>query len=226
MPSPVIPSQFCDAVPAANSDLCVKLSKFFNVPQNLCDLFGWMLNADGSLSDAFKAEIAASILPTGSFVYSASLNMGASFLQCTGVAVSRTTYAALFQAIGTRYGAGDGSTTFNLPNVQGRSLIGAGAGSGLTFRDINTVSVGEENHELIEAENGPHRHLIADPMAGSTALTSADQTLDNDVSGFPGYTLEGKTGEEATVGRTNISGSGQGHNTVHPCVIAYCFIRI
>jgi microcystin-dependent protein len=185
-----------------------------------------MLNADGSLSDAFKSEIAAGVFPTGSFVYSATLNMGSAFLQCTGVAVSRTTYAALFTAIGTRYGAGDGSTTFNLPNVQGRSLIGAGTGTGLTFRDITAINVGEEDHELTEAENGAHRHLIAKPVVGSTALISADQTLDNDVTGLLGYSLEGKTNEEATVGRTSESGEGQGHNTVHPCVIAFCFIRI
>ena len=47
-------------------------------------------------------------------------------LLCQGQAVSRTTYAALFAAIGTAYGVGDGSTTFNLPNTQGYFLRGAG----------------------------------------------------------------------------------------------------
>lgn len=46
------------------------------------------------------------------------------FLFCNGQAVSRTTYANLFQVIGTYYGAGDGSTTFNLPDLRGRGLIG------------------------------------------------------------------------------------------------------
>lgn len=203
------------------------MEKFFGIPQNLCDLFGWMLNPDGSLSDAFKAEIAAFVYPTGSFVYSATLNMGSAFLQCTGVAVSRTTYAALFAAIGTRYGAGDGSTTFNLPNVQGRSLIGAGTGTGLTFRDITAVNAGEEKHQLTEAENGPHRHLIADPNSTEQLLT-ANHALDSNVTnqGLLNYTLRGELNGEATVGRTSISGAGAGHNTVHPCVIAFCFIRI
>jgi microcystin-dependent protein len=227
MPSPVAPNEFCEAVPGNNTDMCVKVEKFFNVPQKLCDLFNWMLTPDGAISDAFKMEVASFLMPTGSFLFSATLNMGSAFLQCTGVAISRTTYAALFAQIGTRYGAGDGSTTFNLPNLQGRSPIGAGSGSGLTFRDINNPNVGEEDHELTEAENGAHRHLIADPMVGSVALTSSDQTLDNDVSGgLTGYTLEGKTGEEATVGRTSVSGGGQGHNTVHPCFVGFWFIKL
>lgn len=50
-------------------------------------------------------------------------------LPCDGGAYSRTTYAALFAEIGTKYGAGDGSTTFNVPDPKGRTLVIAGAGS-------------------------------------------------------------------------------------------------
>lgn len=51
------------------------------------------------------------------------------WLECDGAAVSRTTYAALFTAIGTTWGAGDGSTTFNLPSWAGRTAVGAGTGT-------------------------------------------------------------------------------------------------
>lgn len=50
-------------------------------------------------------------------------------LPCDGGAYSRTTYAALFAEIGTKYGAGDGSTTFNLPSSAGRTLVAAGTGT-------------------------------------------------------------------------------------------------
>lgn len=50
----------------------------------------------------------------------------ANFLICNGAEVSRTTYATLYNLIGTTYGVGDGSTTFNLPNMVGRTAIGAG----------------------------------------------------------------------------------------------------
>ena len=51
------------------------------------------------------------------------------YLMCTGQAVSRTTYAALFAVIGTSFGSGDGSTTFNVPDLRGEFLRGAGTNS-------------------------------------------------------------------------------------------------
>lgn len=59
-------------------------------------------------------------LPTGTFCHFHSVPDG--WLECNGAAVSRATYADLFKVIGTKYGAGDGSTTFNLPDMNGRVL--------------------------------------------------------------------------------------------------------
>jgi hypothetical protein len=59
------------------------------------------------------------IVPTASLLQYAGPSPPAGFLTCNGAAVSRTTYATLFGVIGTTYGAGDGLTTFNLPNVAG-----------------------------------------------------------------------------------------------------------
>lgn len=61
-------------------------------------------------------------VPTG--MISAFHTVPEGWLQCNGAAVSRTTYAALFAVIGTKYGSGDGSTTFNLPNLHHRFLEG------------------------------------------------------------------------------------------------------
>lgn len=73
---------------------------------------------------------AGSTIPTG-------------WLECDGSAVSRTTYAALFTAIGTTWGTGDGSTTFNLPDMRGKVAIGSGTGtvtaSGLDA-DVDTTN--------------------------------------------------------------------------------------
>ena len=66
------------------------------------------------------------------------------YLLCNGQAVSRTTYSALFSAISTTYGTGDGSSTFNVPNMMGRVPVGTGAGSGLTSRTIGATG-GTEN---------------------------------------------------------------------------------
>lgn len=73
------------------------------------------------------------------------------FLICQGQAVSRTTYADLFAVIGTAFGAGDGSTTFNLPDGRGRTLVGVGAGPSLTNRAMGAKG-GEESHVLTATE--------------------------------------------------------------------------
>jgi microcystin-dependent protein len=66
----------------------------------------------------------------GSIISYAGISVPAGYLLCDGTAVSRTTYADLFAAIGTSWGAGDGSTTFNLPDLRGRFMRGVDNGSG------------------------------------------------------------------------------------------------
>ena len=66
------------------------------------------------------------------------------YLLCNGQAVSRSTYSALFSAVSTTYGTGDGSSTFNVPDMMGRVPVGTGAGSGLTSRSIGATG-GAEN---------------------------------------------------------------------------------
>jgi microcystin-dependent protein len=72
------------------------------------------------------AGIHSSGAPAGTILPCGNATALPGTLLCQGQAVSRTTYAALFAAIGTAYGIGDGSTTFNLPNTQGYFLRGAG----------------------------------------------------------------------------------------------------
>ena len=78
-----------------------------------------------------KAQVKAAVKaaleqcrPVGSYLLFAGKTLPTGYLLCNGAAVSRTTYAALFAVIGTTYGAGDGSTTFNLPNLDRRVLQG------------------------------------------------------------------------------------------------------
>lgn len=89
-----------------------------------------------------------------------------SWFICDGTAKSRTTYAALFAVIGTTFGVGDGSTTFNIPDFRGRSPIGSGTGSavGATARSLwltpTTWVGGEEKHTLDVTEIPTHTHTI------------------------------------------------------------------
>jgi microcystin-dependent protein len=68
-------------------------------------------------------------LPAGIVMDYAGSSVPTGWLECDGAAVSRATYSALFTAIGTTWGAGDGATTFNLPPSAGRSRIGRGTGT-------------------------------------------------------------------------------------------------
>ena len=71
------------------------------------------------------------MVPSGAVLYFAGQTAPAGWLKANGAAVSRTAYAALFAAIGTTYGAGDGSTTFNLPDLRGEFMRGWDDGRGI-----------------------------------------------------------------------------------------------
>lgn len=86
------------------------------------------------------------------------------WLICDGSAVSRTTYAALFALIGVTYGPGDGATTFNLPDFQGRVLAGLG-----TNADVNAFT---DNDGLAVASRTP-RHTHGPGTLGGTTGTEA-----------------------------------------------------
>lgn len=104
-----------------------------------------------------------SILPPGSMLDFAGTAAPAGFLLCDGSAVSRSTYAALFASIGTTWGAGDGLSTFNLPNMQRRTSIGSG-GTAISGPANTVGSVGgEEAHVLVTGELASHTHTISDP---------------------------------------------------------------
>jgi microcystin-dependent protein len=68
-------------------------------------------------------------IPVGTISPYAGASAPANWLLCDGAAVSRATYAALFDVTGTAYGAGDGSTTFNVPDLRGRIVVGSGTGA-------------------------------------------------------------------------------------------------
>jgi microcystin-dependent protein len=93
-------------------------------------------------------------LPAGVITQFAGASAPSGYLLCSGQAVSRSTFSTLFSAIGTTYGVGDGSTTFNLPNLQNRVPVGKGAG---TFANLNATG-GAETHTLTTAQMPSHTH--------------------------------------------------------------------
>lgn|GEM_PF-2466969 len=90
--------------------------------------------------------------PTGSIIFKATATLPTGFLFCDGSAISRTTYANLFSVIGTTYGAGDGSTTFLLPSLLSRSIVGYDSG------DVNYNTLGKNGGA--KTINVSHTHTM------------------------------------------------------------------
>jgi len=158
------------------------------------------------------------ICPTGSVMPYAPYGIGGvtiptGYLQCDGSAVSRTTYADLFAVIGTTYGVGDGTTTFNLPDCRGRFVIGAGAGGGLTSRSLGATG-GANSVSLATAELPAHNHTSQDHYHYSG---SGRYKLEQGASPYTWGLLDWDPGN------TQNAGSGTAHENRHKCV-AYTYI--
>ena len=120
---------------------------------------------------------------TGGMQMYAGATAPSGWLICDGSAVSRTTYSDLFTIIGTTFGVGNGSTTFNIPDMRGRTPIGAGTGTGLTARTLAGTG-GAESVTLTSAQSGlpAHNHGITDSghihgIYGNLSYGAASGTL-------------------------------------------------
>ena len=103
------------------------------------------------------------------------------YLNCDGAAVSRSTYSTLYALIANTYGAGNGSTTFNVPNLAGRFAIGksgsyalasTGGGTTSSFTPSGSVSVTVNNHTLTQSQIPSHNHSASTSVSGTVTLSN------------------------------------------------------
>ena len=142
--------------------------------------------------------------PAGTVIYSARSTAPAGYLHANGAAVSRSTYAALFTAIGTTYGAGNGSTTFNVPDLRGEFLRGLDGGRG--------VDTGRALGSAQSSQNITHSHGTAGGGASGTFVTSVSLSQNsNEVPNSPDEVNVLNTG-------TNISSSTGSVSYTRPTV--------
>lgn len=99
--------------------------------------------------------------PTGAIIAFGGAAAPPGYVLCTGQAISRATFGALFAVIGTNYGPGDGTTTFNVPDLRGRTVYGPDAGAnritsaGGNFNAVLGASGGQQNQTLTQAQLPP-----------------------------------------------------------------------
>ena len=161
-------------------------------------------------------------IPVGAQLPFAGTTIPSGYLLCDGRAVSRTTYKDLFEVIGTTYGAGDGSTTFNLPDKRGRVSVGFDSADG----DFNIIGKngGEKTHTLVHSEM-PNFKFATAHIGYSDSIWSATNGTHTQGSG------RGWANQQDEASRANVNGGAyhefsfgdsQAHNNLQPYkVVAY-----
>jgi len=146
-------------------------------------------------------------IPTATIVPWSTASVPSGFLECNGAAVSRSTYSALFAIVGTTYGSGDGSSTFNVPDLQ------------------DNVPVGKSNNKTVGSTGGANTVAKTGNIGGSTAnaTLSSPQLASHSHPGGTQYPYPGRSswiwinsqpGKRSADGptNTNATGSGDGHS--------------
>lgn len=180
----------------------------------------------GSTDVANKAYVDGGAAPSGAIIAYAGVSPPTGWLFCAGQAVSRTTYATLFGVVGTLYGSGDGSTTFNVPDLRGRAVfgvdnmgslgaagrLGSGASGGITGTASLAASGGEQSHVLTAAQQAsmPVSGTGSYPIDTASASSGAGMIM----SGVNTSTTNASISFTGTA-----TGSGGAHNSTPPALV-------
>jgi microcystin-dependent protein len=179
--------------------------------------------ADGSSGDVLQTDGSGNLsftpsVPAGSVIPYAGTTNPTGWLFCAGQAINRTTYSVLFAVIGTTYGVGDGSTTFNIPDLRGRLVAGQDDMGGTSANRLTGQS-GGVNGDVLGASGGAETHTLT---AGQlpTSATYQRETSHGGQSGTSGSGLAQTPAQTALTGANN-----EAHNNVQPTFILNYIIK-
>jgi microcystin-dependent protein len=180
-------------------------------------------------------------VPIGSFLpHSSTTPPNSNFVLPSGQAISRTVYATYFAMVGTTFGPGDGSTTFNVPDLRGRAIfgldnMGGSAASRITVAGGNFngttlgATGGAENHTLTQAEMPSHNHGITDPGHTHT-VTAIPSRFAGDATPGTGGSPDPQTAITSSSNTTGITISNAGgsnpHTVLNPCIVLPYILRV
>jgi microcystin-dependent protein len=179
---------------------------------------------------ALTNAVLAMLVPTGVVAPFAGATAPTGWLMCYGQVVSRSTYGALFTAVGTTYGSGDGSTTFNLPDLRGRgvfgvdSMGGSAAGrvtsgnSGITGTALGAAGGDERLHQ--------HNHAITDPGHTHTVTHAIAVQGSGGGSGWLNGTGATVTSNSATTDITLADAGSGGSQNMPPALMLNYIIKV
>ncbi|MFN7340329.1 MAG: phage tail protein [Opitutia bacterium] len=197
------------------------------------DLWGGQLNSNWTSIDSLlktasdNATAALALIDLGDIKITSRSTAPSKWLFCRGQAISRTTYSALFAAIGTTYGVGDGSTTFNVPDIQGRVIAGQEASatrltsavSGIDGATLGAAGGSEamQQHTHTATVTDPgHGHNILNGTPGASLATNLVVSAGG--ASTSGVVLNATTG--ITVSNAN-TGTGTSQNVQPTIVLNY-----
>jgi microcystin-dependent protein len=174
-------------------------------------------------------------VPAGVISQFAGATAPSGYLLCNGTAVSRTTYSSLFANIGTAYGAGNGTTTFNLPNFQGRVPVGVGtapSGNGVAAKALSATG-GDETVVLTIPQMPSHTHIqnnhghtittYNDDYNSFGGSSTAEPSFSRNDDSPPGVTRTWPVNETQAINQN--TGGGQAHNNLQPYLVVNYIIK-
>jgi len=192
-------------------------------------------NSDGNANDVLQSDGSGNLsftalpqaVPTGSVHLMASTTVPSGYEKCNGQALSRTVYADLFAEIGTAFGAGDGSTTFNVPDLRGEFVRGwddsRGVDSGRNFATAQSDQNKQHNHSASATStvtDPGHNHVYIDQQAHNEGYRPW-KAGDNDCGQRNKNTSNAFTGISVS---TSVSVANDGGNEARPRNIAMMYV--
>jgi microcystin-dependent protein len=176
-------------------------------------------NFDGANLTSIQGVNTGIVVPWGS----ASIPSG--FLECNGTAVSRTTYSALFAVVGTTYGVGDGTTTFNVPDLTDRTIVNksntkslAQTGGANTVTPTGNISGSTGSTTLTTCQIPSHLH-----SSGAGGSTSVNACGNSSVSMSMNTGSTGGGGSHSHTLSANFVGSG--NSVLQPYLVLIYIIK-